>query len=104
MKYEENVWHGWNGGECPVHPKTIVEILFYDGVTAESWSDSDMAGDFDWSLAASVLPVAFRVIKEHREPREVLMDTNGAYWDALSVSPDAPGPFVKFREVMEDDE
>lgn len=27
-------WIGWNGGECPVHPETIVEWVTYDGAGA----------------------------------------------------------------------
>ena len=29
--YNDGKWHGWNGGECPVHPKTVVDYLWlYD--------------------------------------------------------------------------
>ena len=25
--YNDGKWHGWNGGECPVHPETEVEFV-----------------------------------------------------------------------------
>jgi hypothetical protein len=66
--YNDGKWHGWNGGECPVHPRSTVEPIWLEGrqgkgsliLEAErvSWG-----GKFD-------VPVAFRVIKEHREPRK----------------------------------
>jgi hypothetical protein len=29
MTYDKiNYWYGWNGGECPVHPDTEVEVIY----------------------------------------------------------------------------
>ena len=25
--YNDGRWHGWNGGECPVHPETVVVVV-----------------------------------------------------------------------------
>jgi len=68
-EYKENVWYGWNGGECPVHPRTVVEIATSGkrGGTGE-----DYASEFKWDgsdyLGNPI--VAFRVVKEYRQPRE----------------------------------
>ena len=59
--YNDGKWHGWNGGECPVHPKSDVRI----------W---DCASGQDIYLPAEAVHWtfrgAFRVVKEYREPRE----------------------------------
>lgn len=28
--YNDGKWHGWNGGKCPVHPESIVQVQFAD--------------------------------------------------------------------------
>ena len=28
--YNDGGWHLWNGGECPVHSKTVVEAVLHD--------------------------------------------------------------------------
>ena len=89
--YNDGNWHGWIKGGCPVHPCTIVEILHAEngilferkaGITA--WNDANL--------------IAFRVIKEHKEPREFYLEHNLGYW-AESI-PCRPGAIL-FREVLE---
>lgn len=56
--YNDGKWHGWNGGECPVNPDVLVEIMLWSGS-----SDMDVAGKIDWSH--NFIPgciIAFRVI------------------------------------------
>ena len=72
--YNDGKWHGWNGGECPVHPKTVVDVFFADG---QKGSSKEEAKGLRWSRISSIGDiVAFRVVKEHREPRE--------YWAYLT--------------------
>tara|TARA_R110000851_G_scaffold26879_3_gene75794 strand:+ start:198 stop:680 length:483 start_codon:yes stop_codon:yes gene_type:complete len=53
-------WIGWNGGESPVHPKTIVEVVGgFDGV----WETTAHEARVEWSNV-----VAYRVIKEYVKP------------------------------------
>jgi hypothetical protein len=61
--YNDGKWHGWNDGECPVHPKTWVEVC---GV---EWSGEEVADVFDWEEGAGDPIVAFRVIEGYKEPR-----------------------------------
>lgn len=28
--YNDGTIHGWNGGDCPVHPETVVKVYFED--------------------------------------------------------------------------
>jgi hypothetical protein len=65
--YNDGNFHGWNGGECPVHPKSRVGGVGYVNdnslpSTLSNWA----ARDFDWEGFRG----AFRVTKEHKEPRE----------------------------------
>jgi hypothetical protein len=65
--YNDGCWHGWNGGECPVHPRSVVEVVFSkaghrDGCKADTWVwDADQG---------THTIVAFRVVKPYAEPVE----------------------------------
>ncbi len=58
--YNDGQIHGWNGGECPVHPKSVVEVRSWSGAML-----SYPAGSIDWPSIRG----CFRVIKAYREPR-----------------------------------
>ena len=71
--YNDGKWHGWNGGECPVHPESVVKVQ----VRSESRHEADRdktqrrAVEWDWSIEGVDGDItAFRVTKEHKEPRE----------------------------------
>lgn len=96
--YNDGSWHGWNGGECPVHPDTVVEVQTYG---KNSGSNEDLAYTFSWNEPDTYgdTIIAFRVIKEHKEPREVWMRWSEylAEWVDCGQRRDA----VLFREVLE---
>lgn len=55
-------WIKWNGGECPVHPDTTIEVEYRDGN-----SEEDKAGSFDecWTNDSDPADiVAYRIISE----------------------------------------
>lgn len=61
------IW-GWNGGECPVHPKTVVRYWLRSGRTFDEntayalrWCHNESAGDI----------VAFQVVKVQTEPKVI---------------------------------
>lgn len=63
--YNDGLWHGWNGGECPVHPRSVVDVAHEDrgivcGETAEQWF---------WNGKGCRI-IAFRVITPYQAPRE----------------------------------
>lgn len=68
--YNDGKWHGWNGGERPVHPDSVIEAAYGDGI------EEDRAKGFAWSHREgnSYNLVAFRVTKEHKELREWWID------------------------------
>lgn len=104
MNYNDGKWHGWNGGECPVHPETVVDVRFAgdpieEPVKAKTWSWMHDCEDGNI--------VAFRVIKEHREPREFWIYDTKAFDNKVDASDLAsydgaePGSVIHVREVLE---
>ena len=65
--YDTGRIYGWNGGDCPVHPGTVVQYWLRDhrpsskpqDANTLSWSHKDKSWDI----------IAFRVVKEYVEPR-----------------------------------
>ena len=62
--YNNGLWHGWNGGECPVHPETLVDVARPDH--SQNWNMDRLASTLEWDDET----VAFRVTKEHKEPKD----------------------------------
>lgn len=89
--YNDGKWHGWNGGKCPVHPMSVVEIL--EPVVGRF---EGPASNIHWKH----LKGAFRVIKQHREPREVWMSRgySDGFW--IQCKQHEYGAIL-FREVLE---
>jgi len=66
--YNDGKIHGWNGGECPVHPESEV-MVWYRGNTSSkgfrakshSWQYSKSDGDI----------VCFQVTKPYAEPKVI---------------------------------
>ena len=93
--YNDGNWHGWNGGECPVHPKSIGDITYADGVVYKSVK----LGQYDWNF-----PLMFRVVKEYREPREFWIAGRNdlAFPSAREAKTAFPGSTpIHVREVTE---
>ncbi len=60
--YNDGTIHGWNGGDCPVHPETRIKFW-----TDEGGFVSD-AGHCRWGKDTTGLDpdiIAFKVIKQH---------------------------------------
>lgn len=98
--YNDGKWHGWAGGECPVYSESVVEVMFSDG----DQSTEGLACDWTW-IDTEYPIVAFRVIKEHKEPRECLVNFEtmqfrfavGGHEDAKYLD----AGYVYAREVIE---
>ena len=66
--YNDGNWHGWNGGECPVHPLSLVEVRFVDGDRTH-FRQTDTAGEHVWEWTDDYDDiVVFRVVKPYVEP------------------------------------
>jgi hypothetical protein len=66
--YNDGKIHGWNGGECPVHPESLVNVWFQDGDV----SRSDKASIWKWAhRKADADIIAFQVTKPYTEPKVI---------------------------------
>jgi hypothetical protein len=92
--YNDGKWHGWNGGECPVHPKSKINVKWScNGVeTGEATAYS-----FSAHWTGHVI-CAFRVVEEHKEPREFWIDPERC----ISV-PSYHAGFIHVREVLDNE-
>mgnify|MGYP003467751551 CR=1 FL=1 len=63
-----NHWDGWNGGECPVHPETVVECAFDDGLP-DLCVTAKRANDYCWGPISTI--IVFRIIKLHVDPKVI---------------------------------
>lgn len=97
--YNDGNFHGWNGGECPVHPKSVISAVgFVAGMATISVRSADA---FDWETFRG----AFRVNKEHKEPREWWIDGSCLSGIPRAYSEPQEGRrLIHVREVMEGEE
>jgi len=102
--YNDGKWHGWNGGECPVHPESEVEcICTSDSKPVDTWTTRLHAGRATWDSPSSGIR-AFRVVKEHKEPvrpREYwILDDENEEAEIYSADPMDGRKVVHVREVL----
>ena len=99
--YNDGNWHGWNGGECPVHQESIVEYVWVQdgrtGITERKAGEDRSGATPAWSGPVK----AFRVIKQHREPREWWLGGNEFFRSKLEAESDGWINPVHVREVLE---
>lgn len=71
--YNDGQIHGWNGGECPVHPKS--EVMFWFRGMSGYVNDAGrgcLAASFDWNHYGGKLDiVCFQVTKPYVEPKTI---------------------------------
>jgi hypothetical protein len=71
-KYVEGQWYGWNGGECPVHPETVVDTVTQSPSVGTDYIIEHKAGKLSWHTSKrNPTIIAFRVVKHHVEPKVV---------------------------------
>ena len=87
--YNDREWHIWKGGDCPVHPESVVEVRMRDVCNPEDGSEF-AARTFRWThddeypVGAEI--VCFRVVKPYVEPET----RTGECW-AYHYKSSAPG-------------
>jgi hypothetical protein len=110
VDYNDGKWHRWAGGECPVHPSSVVHATFLVGI-GEPRTDSRLARMFHWGACASPI-VAFRVTEGYVEPpkvpREYWVSNNDGFahdslGSVLSESLTEKHGYTHVREVLTDD-
>lgn len=103
VDYNDGNWHGWNGGECPVHPDSVVEYVWVG--SCGPVVEEESANMVCWKGYKGSFIAAFRVVKEHKEPREFWIDVHGCVHDDLESARFA-SPYaspIHVREVVSDD-
>jgi len=84
--YRDGKIHGWNGGECPVHPKDAVTVWSREG----RGSSKDIAARYRWDHHGLGLDIiAFCVTKKHEEPLTLWVNVYGGGFDAYTTPEDA---------------
>ena len=76
--YNDGKIHGWNGGDCPVHPKTKVRYWLRSGRT----SDENTAYTLRWCHKSDGDIIAFQVVKAYVEPKVIWVNE---YRDELAA-------------------
>lgn len=97
INYNDGEWHRHCGSVMPdgVHPESIVMVRMLDPGSAWNYG-SDYARKWKWGDYGSDTIIAFRVVKEHKEPREFWIYEDIVY----TTRPRIPG-YIHVREVME---
>lgn len=69
IDYNDGNVHGWNGGDCPVHPKSVVLVWTDEGMLGAhiGWPASTIG----WKSDNDVPIRAFKVIKKYEEPKSL---------------------------------
>lgn len=66
--YNDGGWHGHNGGECPVHPKTEIEVVMVH-LNGNMFNNTGLAAGFSFSHGDGYVNlIVFRVTKPYVEP------------------------------------
>ena len=108
--YNDGEWHLWNGGECPVHPKSVVDAVWHDPrMGSAGMSGPREAIENPGPYLAWAHVVKFRVVKEYREPREFWVNVYAdEMWAAHASKSDADKAAasdrvecIHVREVLE---
>ena len=101
--YNDGNWHMWNGGECPVHPKSVVEAVWHEPrMERAGMSGPRPAKVENEPTLAWVHVVKFRVVKEYREPREFWIVGVCVFESAREAKTAFPGCTpIHVREVTE---
>ena len=68
VDYNDGKIHGWNGGDCPVHPYSNVQVWLREGVVGEG-----IAKRLIWrhNNAYYYDIVAFQVLNQYVEPKTI---------------------------------
>ncbi len=74
--YNDGEWHGWNGGECPVDPQALVDIVWITSNGSPGRNNGVSPKFYSWEHYDGWDIIAFRVVKpaEPVKPADPLAD------------------------------
>ena len=107
--YNDGNWHAWHGGECPVHPKSMVEGYWRSDektVVGSAIYNRGYAYGLNFAWDGETKLKLFRVVKEYREPREWWLVKNGSSFLAYNSARDAKTAYpgctpIHVKEIIE---
>lgn len=107
VDYNDGNWWGWNGGDCPVHPKTLVRAQTVEGSDCAFYELEAYLLGWDTDRGHPAAIVAFRVIEEYKEPREFWIRPDECCF-GLDYCEDTDGSFkemgyIHVKEVLNND-
>lgn len=92
-------WYGWNGGEYPVHPKTVVRVIHLDG------GDYTDPAEKTWGWGVDGLEpeiVAFQIVRLYVPPPATVKRTVALYWHTPTATEMAVSKEHWFRWLRND--
>ena len=105
--FNDGEWHIWRGGECPVHPKSTVDLVWPSEISSErSLRSIRKAEKFPWREQDAFM---FRVVTPYVEPLERwVIYSRGVPWAHYNNRSDAEldaqrypkSRIVHMREVL----
>jgi hypothetical protein len=77
--YNNGNWWGWSGGECPVHPESVVEYIWHD-TNQNRFGSMQMKAGYNENDERPAWPhiIRFRVITPYVEPAPAVEPTPAA--------------------------
>ena len=108
VDYNDGKIHGWNGGACPVHPKSRVKVWCRDGHILNSWLANDITWVIDPDDRAQYNVIAFCVVSPYKEPKTIWVNEGFECHAYLTeklarqcISITTKRVAVKYQEVIE---
>lgn len=85
-EYPVGQWIGWNGGECPVHPETVVDYVWHDPDTNRCGYGSQRKAVEAGSVRLAWRNVVkFRIVTPYVEPKPPLECWVNVYSDGCKI-------------------
>lgn len=92
LDYNDGKWHGWNGGECPVHPKSKID--------ANNGRWAGFAAEIDWQNFRGALRVLAAHV-EPQKPREFWLKLTNTGHGIPTIHDHFAGGAIHVREVLD---
>ena len=70
--YITGQWYGWNDGECPVHPETVVDVLSFDSPSNEPFYRHKAKNMYWENDVGPSNIICFRIVTPYVEPEPKL--------------------------------
>ena len=100
--YNDGKWHGWNGGDCPVNPDSLIVCAYRSLSTSATGQYASMGTQAAIAPWADI--IAFRVIQPApAKPREfwLTIDRDGSRWFYTEEVQSDDYDVIHVREVIE---